>query len=32
MEAVVWNRHVKIDHSMEGKTVMLFGWRLNQYN
>jgi hypothetical protein len=31
MDAVIWNRHIKIDNKFIGKVVGLFGFRLNQY-
>lgn len=31
MEAVIWNRHIKVDDRILNKTVGLFGFRLNQY-
>lgn len=32
MEAVIWNRSIKLDSKIIGKTVGLFGFRLNQFN
>lgn len=32
MEAIVWNRNLNIDTSFIGKTVGLYGFRLNNYN
>lgn len=32
MEAVIWNRSIKLDRKVIGKTAGLFGFRLNQFN
>jgi len=32
MEAIIWNRNLEINVSLVGKTVGLYGFRLNNYN
>jgi hypothetical protein len=31
MDAVIWNRHLKIDNKLINKVIGLFSFRLNQY-
>lgn len=32
MEAIIWNRNLDLDHDFVGKTVAMYGFRLNHYN
>ena len=32
MEAIIWNRNLELDETYLGKTVGLYGFRLNHYN